>query len=78
MTRPCAGGTVANNEYIFIARRLQRLSYDELVAAGALEAIKIREYLGRLDAGRPDHELGRNEAAVRQPHSSCAHLSDLG
>src|SRR4029453_530629 len=77
MIRPCAGGTVADDEYVFVARRLQRLRDDELVAAGALEAIKIRKYVGGLDASRPDHELGRDDAAVRQPHSSCSYLSNL-
>ena len=53
-------------------------SYDELVAARLLSRpSRFCEYVGRLDAGRPDHELGRNEAAVRQPHSSRADLSNL-
>src|SRR5262245_36531534 len=77
MIRPRAGGTVSDDEYVFVARRPQRLRYDELVAAGALEAIKIGEYVGRLDASRPNHELGRNEAAVRQLYSCRGHLSNL-
>src|ERR1700730_6264224 len=77
MTCPRASGTVADDEYVFVARRLQRRQHDELVDTGALETVKIREDIRCLDPGRPDHELGRNESPVRKLHSSRADLRDL-
>src|SRR4030095_2619189 len=35
MIRPFAGGTVADDEYVFVARRLQRLRYHEAGGCGA-------------------------------------------
>src|ERR1700731_1991436 len=77
MTCPLAGGTVADDKYVFVARRLQGRQHDQLVAAGALEAVKSREDIRRLDPGRPDDELSGNEGPARKRYSSRADLRDL-
>src|SRR3984893_6130667 len=77
MTCPRASSTVTRDEYVFVARRLQRRQHDQLVDAGTLEAGKIREDIRRLDSGRSDYECGRNESPARKLHPGRADLRDL-
>ena len=78
MAGPGAGGAVADGEDIVVARGLQRLAHHQLVDPVGLEAGDVLEHVRRLDAGRPHHELGRNEGAAGEPHAVGHDLLDLG
>ena len=41
----------------------------ELVGAADLEPVEVGQHVRALDAGGPDHELGRDEVAVGQLHA---------
>src|SRR6516225_1983839 len=62
--RPRTGGAIADRKNVVVAGGLQRLPNDELIARVSFEAVEVLQKGGRLDAGRPDHEFGIDNAAV--------------
>src|SRR4029079_14404429 len=70
------GGAVAHGKDVRIARGLQRLMHHQLIDAIDFEPIQIFQPVRRLDAGCPDHELRRNEFAVREAHAFRGDLRD--
>src|SRR5215831_2803344 len=62
--RPWAGGAIADRKNIVVAGGLQRLSDNELVGLVGFKAVEDVKKRGCLDAGRPDYELGSDNAAI--------------
>ena len=65
---------VADGEYALVARRLQGWRNNELAGSAGLEPIEVAQHSRTLHAGRPDHQLGRNEVAAGERHAVRTHL----
>src|SRR6516162_8429166 len=63
---PRTGGAIADRKNVVVARGLQGLTDDELVSRVGFETTEVLQKGGRLDAGRPDHELRIDNAPVRK------------
>jgi hypothetical protein len=74
VARPGTGGAVTQREDVVVARGLQGRAHDEPVELVGLEPGQPGEKIRRLDARRPDHELGRDHDAAGEPHAVCQHL----
>ena len=59
-----------------ISRRLQGSRHHELIDAVHLEPVEIVQHIRTLHARGPDHELGGDDLAAREPHTIGAHLGD--
>jgi len=75
---PGTSRAVAQNKNVVVARGLQGRTHEELVDAVALEPVQVGEKLRRLHAGRPHHELSRNEISDDELHAGRAHFADTG
>ena len=74
--RPRTGGAIADGKNVVVARGLQGLAHHQLIARIGLEPIEILQKGRRLHAGRPDHELGIDNAPVRKPDAVLHHGGD--
>src|SRR4029453_13612235 len=59
-----AVGAVADSEDVAVTRGLKHRVDDEAVDAIGFETAKLLEEFRRLDAGRPNHELGGKKRSV--------------
>jgi hypothetical protein len=70
-------GTIAHGEDVVVAGCLQGWADDELARRAHLQAIKALQYIGTAYAGRPDHELRRNEIATCEKNPVGAYLGHV-
>ena len=70
------GGAIADREDIRIPGGLQRRLRHQVVRAVHFESVEVAQDVRPAHAGRPDHELGRNEVAAGQFHPVGAHRRD--